>query len=147
MSELISQQGSARCGTDPAHAAVTNDRPIAPFDAIGVRLAIAELRRNNAAGSVDFIPAYGWEDKSDLQPSDILQVDFGCRRVDSDGVYLIETTNLDGGVWRGVMRFFVHPKGLEHKPLRDEAWSTDHLEKRVIGRAIRVYKMTEVPCG
>ena len=133
--------------TEGGHVEITDRCPAAPFDPIGVRLAIAELRRWNAASSVDFIPAYGWESRSDLHPSDILQVDFGCERVDSDGAYLVEMTQADGGVWRGLKRFFIHPQGLQHKHLSDEAWSTQPEQNRVIGRATSVYRMKEAHRG
>lgn len=80
----------------------------------------------------------------DISSGDIMRVDFDCRRVTVDGLYLVQE-----GEWTGVRRFQrvpvpVSPTGIKIKLYDDTKWSDVTPEMldtlQIIGRVLRVFR-------
>lgn len=78
-----------------------------------------------------------------VSPNDILEVDFDCRAVDGDGLYLIEELSVRGVEWRGCRRFSRSPGGLEMDYTGRGDWREIDLGRarmRVVGKVKGIYK-------
>lgn len=70
---------------------------------------------------------------------DVLRVDFDCRDVLADGLYLVEAVGADGVDWRGCRRFAVSALGAV--TVEDGgAWCEVPAGLRVAGRVAQVYR-------
>lgn len=96
-----------------------------------------------------------WQDQGNIEvharmpefgigPGDIMRVDFNCRRVTVDGLFLVED-----GEWTGGRRFqrvpvSVSPTGLQIKLYDDTKWTDVTPEMldtlQIIGRVLRVFR-------
>lgn len=84
---------------------------------------------------VHLVPAGPCQLPGAIDASDVLRVDFDCRSVDRDGLYLVEAVGADG--WIGCRRFAV----LGGVQVEDGgAWCDVPSGLRVAGRVAQVYR-------
>lgn len=102
------------------------------------------------------VPAHDCWYPPAIEVLDLLQVDFDCRHVQSDGLYLVEELDSHGVVWRGCRRFARRPlsDALQMDSTGDGVWidvpSLNAWRCRVVGLVEQVYKPAHVraqSCG
>lgn len=77
-----------------------------------------------------------------VQDNDLLQVDFSCRAVTRDGLYLVEEVRAGNVAWRGCRRFAIRPSGLCLDASGEGEWMTAPPAStlRIVGYVERVFR-------
>lgn len=87
---------------------------------------------------VHLVPAGPCQLHGVIDAGDVLRVDFDCRVVKADGLYLVEAVSADGVEWMGCRRFAVTVAGVQVED--GGAWCDVPSGLRVAGRVAQVYR-------
>ncbi len=110
---------------------------------------IVNADNQSRMSGIVFRPAYDCCYPPAIEHSDIISVDFDTRRVDSDGLYLVEELQGSCVVWRGCRRFRIEPgsKAIELDAKGDDkSWMCFDAAAsqgwRIAGKVLKVYRIT-----